>query len=241
MRSGRGLRASLRTDGIAAPEALTRDRDVAAIWNDPDLLLGQTCGLPFVSGRCGTAVVIGRPDYAVEGAGGGLYRSALICRRRDAGPLERFRGARGAVNEFGSQSGCHALADAVPGTEFLGSVLVSGAHRDSALMVAREEADIAAVDAVAWALFRTHEPEAAAELHVVDWTRAMPALPYIASPALAAHAPAIVAAFNAIGGEGARPRRVLPAGGRGLPADPADGGWPDPGRRLAPGTPALPV
>lgn len=165
--------------GIAAPKSLSRDRPATAIWQEADLLLAQTCGLPFVTGRCGTARIVARPDYGIEGAADGLYASALVCRRGDGSRLSDFRGARAAVNQYGSQSGCNALADAVGETDFFGTVVMSGAHRVSARLVAAGEADLAAIDAVAWALFRRYEPEAASRLGVLDWTRSMPVLPFI--------------------------------------------------------------
>jgi hypothetical protein len=43
-------RDALSLRGIDAPEALTRDRDPWDIWQAPDLVLAQTCGLPYRSG-----------------------------------------------------------------------------------------------------------------------------------------------------------------------------------------------
>ena len=126
---------------VTTPRALTRGQPFDQIWQDPDLLLAQTCGLPFVSGRCGTAQVIARPDYGIEGATDGIYSSALICRRGAGARLADFRGAIAAINEYGSQSGCNALADAVGETDFFGAVLVTGAHRLSARAVAAGDAD----------------------------------------------------------------------------------------------------
>ena len=39
--------AGLRAAGVEAPERLARPADPAVGWRDPDLLLGQTCGMPF--------------------------------------------------------------------------------------------------------------------------------------------------------------------------------------------------
>jgi ABC-type phosphate/phosphonate transport system substrate-binding protein len=93
------------------------------------------------------------------------------------------------INEFGSQSGCNALADEIQrqklddGRAFFGQLSLSGAHRNSARMVADRQADLAAIDAVAWALFEELEPVRHARLRVLGWTRAMPALPFITSAA----------------------------------------------------------
>lgn len=174
------VRDRLGAAGIAAPATLSRDLDAAAVWSYPRLTLGQTCGLPFVRALCGDNLIVARPDYGVEGAEAGLYRSAIVARREAPGDLSAFRGSRAAINGPGSQSGMNALLDAV-GDRFFGSVAVSGAHRLSARMVAAGEADLAALDANAWAMLRAYEPETARRLRVVEWTRQMPALPYITS------------------------------------------------------------
>jgi ABC-type phosphate/phosphonate transport system substrate-binding protein len=237
--------AALAEEGIAAPAALERPADLSAAWLDPALLLGQSCGLPFVSGLCGGAVAVARPVYAAEGCGAGTYRSALVCRAGEEGPLEAFRGRVAAVNEYGSQSGCNALADAVRplGDEFFGDVVLTGAHRASALAVARGEADLAAVDAVAWALFAEFEPEARRKLAVLGWTEEMPALPFITGGVHADRAPAV---FRALA------RAARPENAAGLPVwvlPAADSDY-DPiramaarvrGLRLAPSAPRLGV
>lgn len=189
--------AALRAEGLEAPLRLSRPQDISKPWVDPALLLGQSCGLPYVSGHCGGAVPVARGTHGVEGCGPGTYRSALVCRAGEAGPLERFRGRTAAVNEYGSQSGCNALADAVRllGEVPFGRVLLTGSHRASALAVAEGRADIAALDAVAWALFAEHEAPARARLDVLTWTDEMPALPFITA---AAHQDAIPALRRAL-------------------------------------------
>lgn len=183
------VRDALRADGIDAPDALSRPEDISAPWRDPELLIGQACGLPYVSGRCGSAALLARPDYGLEHANGGTYQSALICRADDDRDLSGFLGACAAVNEIGSQSGCNALADEIHrqkldrGQVFFGQVTLSGSHRSSARLVADRKADIAAIDAVAWALFEELEPVRHARLRVIAWSRTMPALPFITGPA----------------------------------------------------------
>lgn len=238
------VRDTLREDGIAAPDALSRPRSPAEAWRAPRLLLGQSCGLPYVSGACGRALPVARPVYAADGCGAGTYRSALVVRGGEAGPLGRFRGRVAAVNEYASQSGCNALADAVRplGDAFFGDVVVTGTHRASALAVADGLADIAAIDAVAWALFAETEPEAFGRLTVLGWTDEMPALPFITAAAHAPLVPAILRALVSAAGIG------NPAG---LPVGilPAAAGDYDPiramarrvgGLRLAPAAPPLP-
>lgn len=207
---------ALRDQRVAAPERLSRPADVAAAWRDPALLLGQSCGLPYVSGLCGDAVPVARPVYDAEGCGAGTYRSALVCRAGEHGPLEAFRGRVAAVNEYGSQSGCNALADAVRplGDGFFGEVLLTGAHRASALAVAGGQADVAAIDAIAWALFAEIEPAAHGRLAVLGWTPETPVLPFITAPAHRALIPALRRALVAAARPGSPtgvPVAIVPA------------------------------
>ncbi|MEM7683703.1 MAG: PhnD/SsuA/transferrin family substrate-binding protein [Pseudomonadota bacterium] len=180
------LAEDLHDLGIDAPASLSRPADLGSAWNAPDLLVGQTCGLPYVSNRCGSARLLARPDFNLQGAHGGTYSSALICRADDnAATLGDFRSRTAAINEIGSQSGCNALADAVLDASdaddppFFAQVTRSGSHRRSADLVVGGTADLAAIDAVAWALYAEVEPEHHARLRVINWTRSMPALPYI--------------------------------------------------------------
>ena len=196
--------------GIDAPAALARNPDVDASWNNPDLLLGQTCGLPFVSGLCGNARVVARPDYGLPGANGGVYRSAILVRAGDAEGLDARSGAeavlaqqgrRVVVNEWRSFSGHVTLRAYLAGLRgrvpdpFFGAVVMSGRHVDSARMVARGEADVAALDGVAWAMLQMHEPEVAERLAVLDMTAPAPALPFITAPRFADRRADLVAAL----------------------------------------------
>jgi ABC-type phosphate/phosphonate transport system substrate-binding protein len=230
---------------VAAPEKLSRPGDPVAAWSDPALLLGQSCGLPYVSGACGGAVPVARPVYDVEGCGEGTYRSAIICRAGKEAPLAAHRGCRAAINEYGSQSGCNALADAIRplGDAFFEQVLLTGAHRASALAVADGLADIAAIDAVAWALFAEVEPAAHARLSVLAWTPETPSLPFITAPAHEVLAPKLFRVLAAA----ARPGNAAELPVAVLPASPRDY---EPiremarrvgGLRLAPQSPPLPV
>lgn len=178
------IATALKAEGVEAPATLSRPGSIASTWTLPDLLVGQTCGLPYVSHRCGNAVLVARPDFDLPGAVDASYCSALICRSGDdAENLAAFKDKTAAINEFGSQSGCNALADAVLDVSsdqpFFGSVVLSGAHRESARMVADGICDIAAIDAVAWALFAELEQIRYQKLRVLCWTRPMPSLPFI--------------------------------------------------------------
>ncbi len=73
---------------------------------------------------------------------------------------------------------------------------------------------MAAVDAVAWALFDEVEPAAHARLAVLGWTDEMPALPFITAGAHAGSAPAVFRALSAAARPGNAtgvPVGILPA------------------------------
>lgn len=175
------IRDRLQAQGLAAPEALTRGEAAYwSAWESPDLLLSQTCGLPFRARLHARVTLIGTPDYGVEGCEPGFYRSVLIARADDPRATEAdFSTARLAINEPMSQSGWAAvwqhfqdLGLAVP------AVVATGGHRASALAVAEHRADLAAIDAVTWELLTRHEAFAA-RLRVIARTRPTPGLPLI--------------------------------------------------------------
>jgi ABC-type phosphate/phosphonate transport system substrate-binding protein len=161
------------------PEALGRGGDPWAAWQSPDLLLAQTCGLPFRSRLHGRVALLGTPDFGLDGCPPGYYRSIFVARADSPGDLADFAGRPFAYNEELSQSGWAApaihFADA--GLEF-GPLLRTGAHAASARAVAEGRADLAAIDAMTWRLIRQHDPFAA-RLREVAATLPTPGLPYI--------------------------------------------------------------
>ncbi len=199
------IRTRLAGRGIAAPEALTRGEHAYwDAWQSSDLILSQTCGYPFRARLHGNVTYAGTPDYGVEGCAPGHYRSVFVARGDDPRQaLADFNGARFAYNEALSQSGwaapqTHAAKLGIS----LPPRLQTGGHRLSAHAVAEGRADIAALDAVTFALLQDSDP-VAKQLKVVAMTDPTPGLPYItatgndpqpifdaASEAIAALAPA---------------------------------------------------
>jgi ABC-type phosphate/phosphonate transport system substrate-binding protein len=194
------IRDRLRAAGVPAPDRLDRDSAYHAPWTAPDLLLAQTCGLPYRSRLHGQVTLVGTPDYALEGCPPGHYRSALVARAEDARDLAALAAGVLAINDAGSQSGWAAPAAhaAARGLAFA-AVTVTGAHAASARAVAEGRADLAALDAVTWRLIGRHDPAFAALLRVVEMTDPAPGLPLITAqgrdpaPLFAAVAGAIAA------------------------------------------------
>ncbi|WP_372614328.1 phosphate/phosphite/phosphonate ABC transporter substrate-binding protein [Aquicoccus sp.] len=180
------------------PDHLTRDRDLWQIWQSPDLLLAQTCGYPYRARLHDHVTLVGTPDYGLPDCPPGHYCSVMVARADDPRrALGDFGGAPFAYNEALSQSGWAAPVThmATHGLSF-GPLLETGAHRASALAVAQGRADLAAIDAVAWAMIQRHD-RFAPELREIARTPPTPGLPLITArgrdpaPLLAAVAEAI--------------------------------------------------
>lgn len=161
------------------PERLDRETGLWEMWRSPDLLLSQTCGLPFSLELHNSVQLVASPDFALEGCPPGHYHSVIVARRDDPRPAAELLQARPVINERCSQSGHSALlAYAGKVTSGLARPAISGGHRASARMVAEGAADIAAIDANSWRMIARWDGFAAS-LHVLDRTAPTPAMPYI--------------------------------------------------------------
>ncbi len=177
------IRDALRDRGLAAPQGLTRGKAAYwPAWHSPELVLSQTCGLPYRAKLAPDVTLIGTPDYGIAGCPPGHYHSVFVARKHDprSDPLD-FSGARFAYNEALSQSGWAApLAWFQAQGLTLTPTLQTGAHETSAQAVAAGHADFAAIDAVSWRLLCRHSdwPKA---LRKIGSTFVTPGLPYIAA------------------------------------------------------------
>ncbi|MEM7319299.1 MAG: PhnD/SsuA/transferrin family substrate-binding protein, partial [Pseudomonadota bacterium] len=163
------------------PDRLTRDMDMWQIWQSPDLVLAQTCGFPYRACLHGKVTLVGTPDYGVEDCPPGYYRSVLVARSTDDRSLAGLATGVFAYNEPMSQSGWAApVAHFADLNLTIGGLIETGSHTGSADAVANGQADLAALDAVTWALLLNNDP-VAQQLRVVDRTRSTPGLPFITS------------------------------------------------------------
>ncbi|MEP5728682.1 MAG: PhnD/SsuA/transferrin family substrate-binding protein [Sulfitobacter sp.] len=174
------IRKGLKACGIDAPKTLANAAPEFDVWEAPDLVFSQTCGMPYRTRLVDQVTLVGTPDFGVDGCAPGYYRSALVVRADDPRTsLLSFREARFVYNMNNSQSGFaapYALAQS-QGFWFKDRIQ-SGAHILSARAVAQGQADIAALDAVTWRLMQKYDP-AARDLKVLTWTEPTPGLPYI--------------------------------------------------------------
>lgn len=222
------------------PTGLTRGfDDYIAHWQRPDLLLSQTCGMPYRTRLRDQVTLVGTPDFGLPGCTPGHYCSVLVVNAQDdRAQLSDFSDDIFAYNEAGSQSGWAAPAThaATLGQRFA-RFLATGSHRASLRAVADGRAAMAAIDAVTWELALRHDP-ACARLRVLDRTAPTPGLPYITARG-ADPAPLAAAVATAIAGLDAGTRAALML--RGLTAIPAAAYLAVPTPAGPDGAPALPI
>lgn len=174
--------ALVRAELGYGPETLDRTRDVWAIWRDPELVLAQTCGMPYRTRLHGHVQLVGTPDYGLPGCAPGHYRSVFVARVDDTRDLTALAGGTFAYNEALSQSGWAAPVTHLQGAGLAPAALLeSGAHAASAAAVAEGRADLAALDALTWTLLCEHT-DLGARLREVAHTTPTPVLPYITAP-----------------------------------------------------------
>lgn len=165
----------------AGPDQLDQTDDMWTHWLSPDLLMSQTCGLPFRARLHDKVRLIGTPDYGLPGCPPGYYNSVLLINKTNpANSLADLERPKLAYNEPLSQSGwaapfAHFRAH---GVKFQAGSQ-TGAHAASARAVADDDADIAAVDALTWIMLQREEPDLTTRLKEVGRTDPTPGLPYI--------------------------------------------------------------
>ncbi|OWU79376.1 phosphate/phosphite/phosphonate ABC transporter substrate-binding protein [Phaeobacter sp. 22II1-1F12B] len=160
------------------PASLSRDLDYWKTWQSPDLLLGQTCGMPYRTRLYDKVTLIGTPDFGLPDCPPGYYQSVIVARSEDTRDTPQdFDGTRFAYNEDMSQSGWAGPLHFLKGLRFSG-IVPTGGHRLSLHAVAEGRADIAGIDAVTWLLLCEHD-RLAAQLKVIAKTTPTPGLPYI--------------------------------------------------------------
>ncbi|MEO0634708.1 MAG: PhnD/SsuA/transferrin family substrate-binding protein [Pseudomonadota bacterium] len=163
------------------PQTLTRDADPWTHWRSPDLLLSQTCGLPFRVRLHDQVQLIGTPDYRLPDCPRGYYFSYLIQRRDDPRDLPTLaRDGVFARNDPLSQSGWAAPLQFLQDRGLRPAhVIDTGAHLASLRQVIDGTADFAAIDAVTFHLWADHAADDLPKIAATHRTDPTPGLPYI--------------------------------------------------------------
>ena len=173
------IRTKLQENGTAAPDHLTRDlpEDLIAHWLSRDLVLSQTCSLPYRTRLRRDVTIVGTPDYGIPGCPPGYYQSVVIVRGDDPRDgITEFATARFALNDPLSQSGWAALVLERPDL-LLTPSLITGSHRASISAVMQSYADFAAIDAITFGNLTILGETTG--LRVIHKTAPSPGLPYI--------------------------------------------------------------
>lgn len=181
--------------GVAnVPRRLSRDIPFDALGTASGLLFAQTCGYPLTHADRGRFRVLATPCYRAPGCHGPTYSSAIIVGELvQADALGDLSGKVCAVNGLDSHSGMNALfaevakvvPEAPPEPPFFERIVLTGSHSESVGAVARGDCDVAAIDAVTYALLARWRPAALERTRLLSWTDAAPAPPFVTS----AHTP----------------------------------------------------
>jgi ABC-type phosphate/phosphonate transport system substrate-binding protein len=181
----RFLRDFLRAGGMQqVPESLDRGMSHSEAWLQPNLLLAQTCGFPYVKTLRGRVRLVATPCYGYPGCDGPQMRSFVIA-RTGAGPssLQDLRGSTVAINSRDSNSGMNLLRAAIApisaGARFFASVVETGGHLASISAVAEGRADCAAIDCITFGHVQRFAPELLEKIAVIEQTPAGPGLPFV--------------------------------------------------------------
>lgn len=177
----------LRDAGIEnIPDRLDRSRPLDAIWDDPSLLLAQTCGYPLTTRWKGRLRYVATPRYTAPGCEGIMHRSRVVVRADDS--VETLKGCLGrrvAINDRDSNTGMNLLramvAPLADGGTFFGHVRETGSHAASARAVAANQVDLAAIDTVTFAHLEAEHPDLTGRLRTLAWTSPSPGLPFVTS------------------------------------------------------------
>ncbi len=175
--------SAIRSEYGAGDADLTDYADPETAWTDPNLLVSQTCGLPYRYRLKDRVQLLGTLDYGVPGCPPGYYRSVLVVGCEDPrDTLADYVSTPVARNSVQSQSGWAALeahlAETGAPVRFRDNAVDTGSHAASVGAVATGRAGLASIDAVTWMFLQRYDP-AAARLRVLAETRPSPGLPLI--------------------------------------------------------------
>ncbi|SCB44186.1 phosphate/phosphite/phosphonate ABC transporter substrate-binding protein [Rhizobium multihospitium] len=179
------VRDQLRAKGLdGVPDGLSWNSTYHDAWLDPDLLLSQTCGYPYVSRLQGRVRLVATPEYEYPGCSGADMRSFAIVRdesRFDS--VSDAKSMRVAINQLESNSGYNLLraliAPHADQGRFFSSVLHTGSHDASLAAVRNGGADIAAIDCITFGNIAQFDPKSIDGIRILAETPVGPGLPFI--------------------------------------------------------------
>ena len=139
-------------------------------WDSPRLLLTQACGVDVLHQP--QLIPIARPAFDLSwlpfDVAPGEYVSVLVQRQGGSTDVA-------AINGKHSRSGCNALLESVRPRR----IVLTGSHSASLEALRLGQCDIAAIDAVSFALFRRHLPHLCKAVEVQGYSSPAPAPPWV--------------------------------------------------------------
>ena len=183
----RGIRRHMLAAGIdGLPDRRTRLPLLADHWCQPDTVLTQTCGYPYMQGLSERWRLVATPCFDVPWCEGPRYRNLVLVgsRLRGAGGLEDLRGSRVAFNGSESHSGYNSLramiAPLASGGTFFSSAVETGSHLQTIEAIRSGAADCGSVDCVTFALVQHNGLVSTEGVSVLCGGPLVPGLPLIA-------------------------------------------------------------
>lgn len=187
------LIAVYHAEGIEASAAAampTAHHDLMAYWSGPEMLISQSCGLPFVEDLAPFTHSVGTFRWSGVSDEHGWYRTVIVvgptCAARTMADLD---GARPVVSNTQSLSGWCSLGVAVAAVtdraDFLRPAALSGSHAGSLAALQSGDADVASIDPGTFQLLARHRPHAVAGLRQIGEGPSVPATPLLVPRSLA--------------------------------------------------------
>jgi ABC-type phosphate/phosphonate transport system substrate-binding protein len=181
-----GLAHHLSRAGIAeVPSSLLRRDDLIEQWQDPALLISQTCGYLLTHQLRADLRPVATPHYTAPGCTGAAYASVILARADHPGAaLADFKGGVAVYSRNYSHAGYNAfrsmIAPLAGGRPFFSRVIGSGSHLDSIATLAAGAGDLATIDCIIHAFVSRWRPDSLAGTRVLGFTAPAPAPPYVA-------------------------------------------------------------
>jgi ABC-type phosphate/phosphonate transport system substrate-binding protein len=181
-----GLARHLSRAGIPdVPSRLLRRDDLIEQWQDPALLISQTCGYLLTHQLRSDLRPVATPHYSAPGCGGPAYASVILARRDHPGAaVADFKGGVAVYSRSYSHAGYNAfrgmIAPLANGRPFFSQVIASGSHLDSIAVLAAGAGDLATVDCVIHAFVSRWRPDLLVGTRALGFTLPAPAPPYVA-------------------------------------------------------------
>jgi len=169
---------------------LTPDSSVHAelmkMWSSTDMVLSQSCGLPFMEELHQFVNVIGTPLWTDVSDERGQYQTVIVVREAlGISSIAEVQGMRPVVSNTQSLSGwCSlgvAIAEVTNDPSFVRPFVQSGGHAKSLQMLQDNDADFASIDSATFRVLARHRPALTKNLRVIGRGPVVPATPIIVS------------------------------------------------------------